>query len=552
MSEQGNAGDRGRDRMAERFAAMGLDRDPFPESDLHMDFFSRGGRERHLDALADLWGLGRPLVLITGPAGVGRSTCFHALMRRLPDDVRSARVTAGVFLSARNLLQAVARAMGLAVDAEESRDEVRERLYQQITELGSARTLCAALVDDADELEADALEELISLAELSAETPNVRVLLFGGEGLRRVLADAVGAERVDPLVHEVRLEPYTLNELRGYLQFRLARAGLSGASPFSEQDYQDIYVASRGLPREANAQARRILLARGGRLSPAQIKVIGAGIAAFVVIGLLIVLLSPQSTDTPSASVRPLPLPVAPAVEPAAVVDRVAYDRVASDRVASDRVALDRAQVPRDGGWLPLLAEGEAQAARSEAEAAVEPIASTAAAEPLQPPVEPAAAATSETPSRNPAATVAPLSAEPSGQRQDTAMRSASPRPTPVPDTTTSAPETAARDAGAGAAAAQPAAARHRLLSRDPSRYVLQVLVLSARDRAEAWVQERSAPSAYAIYRRSRDGATQYVVVQGDYRDRAAATAASESVANATGQRPFVRDVASVQAELLN
>lgn len=540
MSEQGNANDRGRDRMAERFAAMGLDRDPFPESDLHMDFFSRGGRERHLDALADLWGLGRPLVLITGPAGVGRSTCFHALMRRLPDDVRSARVTAGVFLSARNLLQAVARAMGLAVDAEESRDEIRERLYQQIAELGSARTLCAALVDDADELEADALEELVSLAELSAETPNVRVLLFGGEGLRRVLADAVGAERVDPLVHEVRLEPYTLNELRGYLQFRLARAGLSGASPFTEQDYQDIYVASRGLPREANAQARRILLARGGRLSPSQIKVIGAGIAAFVVIGLLIVLLSPQSSDPEPASVRQLPLPAAPAVEPAAAP---------ADRPVPSEIA----QGPRDGGWLPLVAAGEVeQEAGPEVEEtqqqAGDPVASTVPPAPVEPAAAPA---TSGTPL---AAAAAPTSAEPSAQRprQDSATRSASTRPAPPPESTTSAPETAARDSAARDAAPQPAAARHPLLSRDPSRYVLQVLVLSARDRAEAWVQERSAPSAYAIYRRTRNGATQYVVLQGDYRDRAAASAAAESVASATGQRPFVRDMASVHAELQN
>lgn len=535
MSENGNSGDRGRDRMAERFAAMGLDRDPFPESDLHMDFFSRGGRERHLDALADLWGLGRPLVLITGPAGVGRSTCFHALMRRLPDDVRSARVTAGVFLSARNLLQAVARAMGLAVDAEESLDEVRDRLYQQITELGAARTLCATLVDDADELEADALEELISLAELSAETPNVRVLLFGGEGLRRVLADAVGADRVDPVVHEVRLEPYTLNELRGYLQFRLARAGLSGASPFTEQDYQDIYVVSRGLPRAANAEARRLLLARGGRLSPAQIKVIGAGIAALVVIGLLIVLLSPQRSGPESVAPRALPLPAAPTVElapPSADVSR--------------RAESDTAQAPRDAGWLPLLAESDAEAADEaspEADSAAEPVSSAVATESVEPP--PAAAVTSRAPVATTASPTSSQERTAQPERQDTATRTAAvPRQTPPPET--ASPDTSP------AAVPPPPAARNPLLSRDPSRYVLQVLVLSARDRAEDWVQQRAAPSAYAIYRRSRDGATQYVVLQGDYRDRDAASAASESVTNATGQRPFARDMASVQAELLN
>lgn len=511
MSESGNPGDRARDRMAEKFAAMGLDRDPFPESDLHMDFFSRGGRERHLDALADLWGLGRPLVLITGPAGVGRSTCFHALMRRLPDDVRSARVTAGVFLSARNLLQAVARAMGLAVDAEESRDEVRDRLYQQITELGSARTLCAVLVDDADELEADAQEELISLAELSAETPNVRVLLFGGEGLRRVLADAVGPQRIEPLAHEVRLEPYTLNELRGYLQFRLARAGLSGASPFTEQDYQDIYVASRGLPRAANAEARRILLARGSRLSPAQTKVIGAGVAAFVVIGALIILLSPAPSEPEPVASRELPVPVTPTVD----LTLPAQSPPASSRPAPEG---DAASL-RDGGWLPVVAGGEADMRD--------------AVDELEP---------DEPPTADPVAAEAVAQATPAGPAgpAETSVSTAGVAPTPP----AAAAEAPAEET------ASPAAQRHVLHDRDASRYVLQVLVLSDRGRAEAWVAERRDPAAYEIYRRLRNGATEYVILQGDYPDRSAASAAAASVASATGETPFLRDMASVQREL--
>lgn len=521
MSEPGKPSERDADRASQRFAAMGLERDPFPESDLHMDFFSRGGRERHLDALADLRGLGRPLVLITGPTGVGRSTFFHALMHRLPDDVRSARVTAGVFLSARNLLQAVARAMGLAVDAEESREEIRERLYEQIAELDSARTLCATLVDDADELEADALEELIGLAELSAETPNVRVLLFGGQGLRRVLADAVGAERVDPLAHEVRLEPYTLNELRGYLQFRLARAGLSGQSPFTEQDYQDIYVASLGLPRAANAEARRILLTHGKRLWPARSMLIGGGVAALLAIGLLVILLSPTTSGPDPAPVRELPLPGAPTLDLTLTSSTSSSSRSPSTETSistatppsaaptqsSSRREPGAASGVRDGGWLPLTAEGEPAAAPEPRRAEI-----------------PAAAVPE---------TVAPVVAQPA---PSPAAGDRAQQPPPV----TATQESAQPSTPAGRA----------LLDRNPSRYVLQVLVLSARDRAEAWVAERSEPSAYAIYPRTRDGATQYVILQGDYPDRRAASAAAASVASATGQTPFVRDMASVHSEL--
>lgn len=525
MSESGNAGDRPRDRMAERLAALGLERDPFPESDLHMDFFSRGGRERQLETLADLPELACPLVLITGPAGVGRSTCFHALMRRLPDDVRSARVTAGVFLSARNLLQAVARAMGLAVDAEESLEEVRDRLYQQIADLGAAHTLCATLVDDADELEADALDELVSLAELSAETPNVRVLLFGGEGMRRVLADAVGADRVEPLVHELRLEPYSLNELRGYLQFRLARAGLSGPSPFTEQDYQDIYLASRGLPGEANAEARRLLLARRKRLTPAQLKIVGAGIAVVVVIGVLMVLLMPQSTGPDLATVQERALRLPPSVDLTLPSTALDVGEAAGDAAAAAEV--------RDGGWVPLGPRGEDRAGGG---------ASTSAGS------EPPATLPAES-TTGAARALEPFDLSISDAVEDRAQ------PVSESETEPEASASAATPAAvvatdASEASVRPASEGHALLDRDASRYVLQVLVLSARDRAEAWVRALPDPSAYEIYSRRRDGRNQYVVLQGDYRDRAAANAAVDSVERVTGQRPFVRTLASVHEEL--
>lgn len=478
------------ERATERFVALGLERDPFPDNDLHVDFFAGGARERQMDALTDLWGLGRPLVLVTGPEGVGRTTFFQVLQRRLPDDARVARITAGVFLSARNLLRAVARAMGIAIDAEEGREGIRERLYQQIIELGQSRTLCAVLVDDADELEAEALDELVGLAELHADSPNIRILLFGSEALRRAVADVVGEERAEPLLLEVPLEPYTLNELRGYLQYRLQRAGLAGTPPFSERDYQEIYVASRGLPRDANAVARRILLERGRRWSLQHLMLAG-GVSALLLMALLALLLDPQSEPETTVALPPprqadRPPPTVDVTRPADPAPRSEPSAEFSDR-----------------GWLPVPdREPPAGAPPAEASRAEEP-----AAEEL--PVE--------EPEVAPFPVVEPPAAAPAAE--------------PEPE---------------------PAAERsHPLLARAPDRYMLQIFVLSSEDRAREWIAGQMRSADYAVYARIRNDARQYVVVQGDYRDRDAARAAMADVAAATGQSPFLREVRSIQAELV-
>lgn len=241
----------------------GLDRDPFPEAETPVDFFSRGGREKQMELLADMASLGRPLVAVIGESGVGKSTFFHNLLRRLPEQARVARVTAGVFLSSKALLQAIGRAMGVEADPDADPDQsietLRGRLHASIRERAAAGTPCVIMVDDAGELEGDALAELLSLSELGLGEQPVRVILFALPGVRDALVRATDASRVDGLVHEMMLDRYSLNELRGYLQFRLARAGLKSASPFSEEDYQEIFRRSGGLPGRANAIAGRML-----------------------------------------------------------------------------------------------------------------------------------------------------------------------------------------------------------------------------------------------------------------------------------------------------
>ena len=79
---------------------------------------------------------------------------------------------------------------------------------------------------------------------------------------------------------------------------------------------------------------------------------------------------------------------------------------------------------------------------------------------------------------------------------------------------------------------------------------VLQVLVSSTAERALRFIDAREDAPDYRYYVREREGARQYVVVEGDYASAQDAARAVSVVAEATGQRPFPRSVAQVKAEL--
>jgi type II secretory pathway predicted ATPase ExeA len=358
----------------------GLDRDPFPEAETPVDFFSRGGREKQMELLADMASLGRPLVAVIGESGVGKSTFFHNLLRRLPEQARVARVTAGVFLSSKALLQAIARAMGVEADPDEPLDGLRGRLHASIRERARAGTPCVIMVDDAGELEGDALAELLSLSELGLGEQPVRVILFAMPGVRDALVRATDASRVDGLVHEMMLDRYSLNELRGYLQFRLARAGLQGASPFAEEDYQEIFRRSGGLPGRANAIAGGMLREPpASGLGTVPMRWLAGGVCAALLLGAVLLLLFSNEDGGQEAGVETGP------ADPVRLASSEEIPEEAGEPEAPTTGVEPSATAPTDdaGEWLPVASAPDAV---GETPAAPGNAADTAEPQPVSPP----------------------------------------------------------------------------------------------------------------------------------------------------------------------
>ena len=518
----------GDDRWLERH---GLTRDPFPESDIAVEFFARGGRERQLDTLADPAKLQRPLIAVVGDAGVGKSTLFHSLLKKLPEDIHVARVTAGIFLSAKSLLAALARSIGADVDADASRPELRRVVRARLNAILASGAQCIVMVDDAGELEADALDELVQVAELDPEAARVRVILFALPGIRDALGKAAGGHRVGPLLHEMMIERYSLNELRGYLQFRLARAGLTGPSPFSEDEYAEIFRRSGGIPARANGIAGRLLKAESSG-APKRIYFIAGGVAAALVLaGALILLFGSGEAPTNQVEVQ------APTITPAPALEALPTPAIG--------IAMDNMDKP---GSAPASRGADAGLAADTSGAASLGVAAVASV-PEAPVLDPQQAREAGAWLGDPVASPRPVAERTVARPAQTSTAQLRPEPGPVvaPTQEPRAPAAVA----APTAAAPPDDQRQALLAMNPDHYLLQLLVNSTATRARSWIAKQQDQEGFRYFERMRAGELQYVVTYGDFAVRVEAARAAERVAQATGiEAPWVRKVADVQGEL--
>ncbi len=190
------------------------------------------------------------LSVITGEVGSGKTTLLRGLLNRLGDGVTVGLIS-HTHRTFGNLMQWVALAFGLPF---KDRDKVE--LYHDFVEflLGEyaqgKRTLL--VVDEAQNLDPETLEELRLLTNLNADEHQVlQMLLVGQPELHEMLKRhdlRQLAQRISVTYH---LEPLDEQETAAYVRHRL---GVVGGAPnlFHKNALRLIYSNSGGIPRVIN------------------------------------------------------------------------------------------------------------------------------------------------------------------------------------------------------------------------------------------------------------------------------------------------------------
>jgi general secretion pathway protein A len=187
--------------------------------------------------------------VITGEIGSGKTTLLRYLLKRI-----SPSVTVGLISSSpqgrHELMQMILMSLELSFDGDYPIlfKRLQDFLYGQFA--NGRRTIL--IIDEAQNLEPEALEHLRMLSNINADKFQIlQLILVGQPQLRDMLMSPKLHQFAQRISSDFHLSPLDPTEVAKYIAFRLQAVGCR-QFPFTEEACALIAVASGGIPRMIN------------------------------------------------------------------------------------------------------------------------------------------------------------------------------------------------------------------------------------------------------------------------------------------------------------
>ncbi|MCC6640657.1 MAG: AAA family ATPase [Deltaproteobacteria bacterium] len=234
--------------------------------------------QSHREALAHLlYGIeqGEGFIAITGEVGTGKTTLCRTLLQRLGGDSEVAFVF-NPKLSGIELLKTINAELGIRHDGESQR-ELNEALNRFLLEKKRESRRVLLIIDEAQNLERETLEQVRLLSNLETETSKlIQIVLLGQPELDAMLESSELRQLEQRIGVRWRLRSLSPSETREYVKHRLRVAAGAPIEPFSAAALRELHRLSGGVPRVVNVLADRALLAgyvaRAREIGPARVR----------------------------------------------------------------------------------------------------------------------------------------------------------------------------------------------------------------------------------------------------------------------------------------
>ncbi len=207
-------------------------------------------------------------IVITGDIGTGKTTLCRALLETIDRKVFTALVL-NPFLSEEDLLKLILQDFGV-VSREQakqgrlagvSKQELIDTLYDFLLALLPIRSSAVLIIDEAQNLPLQVLEQLRILSNLETDKEKLlQILLVGQVELKAQLRSPQLRQLDQRISIRYELQPLTREETTAYIMHRLLVAGASASLTFTPGALDAIYRFSRGVPRLINLLCDRALL----------------------------------------------------------------------------------------------------------------------------------------------------------------------------------------------------------------------------------------------------------------------------------------------------
>lgn len=209
---------------------------------------------RHREAMTYLQsglGDGGGFAMLTGEVGTGKTTVAKAMLANLPDTTRCGFILNPTF-SERELLEAICDEFKVSYPEHATLKQLSKSLGDYLLEQESRGNQVLLVIDEAQHLAPDVLEQLRLLTNLETEQRKLlKVLLVGQPELQEKLQMPQLRQLAQRITARYHILPLDKQEVQQYIQFRLERAG-GDPHLFPEHGVKWLATQTHGIPRLIN------------------------------------------------------------------------------------------------------------------------------------------------------------------------------------------------------------------------------------------------------------------------------------------------------------
>jgi len=207
----------------------------------------------HREALSNLeYGLfsAKSLTVLIGEAGTGKTTLLRAALESERCAAVRCMYVNNPALTRAEFVTTLATRFGLSDEASRSKATLLEELERTLRERRDRGEITALVVDEAQTLSTELLEEVRLLANIETADEKLLPLILAGQP---ELSDRLEEPELRQLKQRVALRceitPFQLSETAAYIATRIRVAGGTPSKLFTREGIALIHEYSRGIPR---------------------------------------------------------------------------------------------------------------------------------------------------------------------------------------------------------------------------------------------------------------------------------------------------------------
>jgi general secretion pathway protein A len=209
-------------------------------------------------------------VAITGEVGLGKTTILRSYLERINSRQLRTIYIFNANISFRSLLKLMYQEFGLDTEDivlfdDEDLFELVNRLHQALLQEYKSGRNVALIIDEAQNMPAETLENLRMLSNLETATEKlIQIVLLGQPEFEHKLDLHELRQLKQRLVIHATIAPLTAEESLAYIHHRWSKVALAPAPVFTKGAAQRLIAAAQGTPRTLNILCTNALIAGYG------------------------------------------------------------------------------------------------------------------------------------------------------------------------------------------------------------------------------------------------------------------------------------------------